>query len=106
METKNEKISVAGINSANVRMNNHNDAERQFDIKADVNVAGASVTHMESGVVYVPGTEDAPECLVAEFSDSGNLRLNFQCPCDRVAVLTAIDSFTSSVREKVENGIF
>lgn len=97
-----EKVTYKVLNSANVRIDNSVDADRVYDIFANVNVENTNVSGMDGDLRRKGETADA----VATFNSyGGNLSVNYQgiTPEEQQAVNTAINAFIEDVKAKVQN---
>lgn len=103
MSTKTSRVKFGMIVSATVKVTNETDADRQFDINADVAVNGNSADGFNSGRVRKTDGTDA----VATFDAWGdsNLNVNYSTADEEecVGALRAIKAFIADVRSEVAN---
>ena len=93
-------IQRVSLNSANVRYDNANEESRVYDIEANANINGKTVSGFDGGVVMKDGVQ------MATFSKWGtNLNPNFHNleATEMCEVLMAINDFIESVTENVSN---
>lgn len=97
-------VTVKSLNSANVRMDNSVDADRVYDIAANVNVQGTEVTDT-NGEVRQKGDSSS---VIATFNSYGtdNLSINYQGlnAQQQQAVNTAINAFIADAKAEVSTG--
>lgn len=98
-----QKVTIKSLNSANVRLDNSVDADRVYDIEANVNIStGNYVQSIDSGSVKKEMNE------VATFSSWGsdNLQINYNGVKaeEQCAIITAVNQFIESVSDKVAEG--
>lgn len=94
-----EKVIIKALNSANLRIDNSVDTDREYDIAANVNIESNNVVNnIDSGSVMKNGMD------VASFSSSSNenLWIDFRSvdASEQCAVITAVNSFIASIRTK------
>lgn len=98
------KVTIKSLNSANVRMDNSVDADRVYDIAANVNVSGTEVTDT-NGEVRPKGDSSS---VIASFNSYGtdNLSVNYQGinAEQQQAVNAAINAFISDAKVKAGTG--
>lgn len=98
------KVTIKSLNSANVRMDNSVDADRVYDIAANVNVSGTEVTDT-NGEVRPKGDSSS---VIASFNSYGtdNLSVNYQGinAEQQQAVNAAINSFIADAKAKAGTG--
>lgn len=97
------KVTIKSLNSANVRMDNSVDADRVYDITANVNVQGTEVTET-NGEVRQKGDSSS---VIATFNDNGyELSVNYRSlpPEQQQAVNTAINAFIADAKAEVSTG--
>lgn len=111
MSTSSSNVTAEKLNSANVKYNNLNDADRAYDITANVNIQNGSVSNFESGTVSLTGSVNAsnPEGggaqNLASFSSYSETSLNFNvynsAESEAKNILTAIYAFMADVKANV-----
>lgn len=93
------KVNAVKLNSANVRYDNSVDAERVYDIEANVNFQESRIVSFDGGVVK------KDEVVKATFSKHGNNQegLTFQNVEreEKCAIIEAVDAFFASVEVSV-----
>lgn len=94
------KVNAIKLNSASVMYTNAVDAERVFDIEANVNLEGSDkVVSVDGGVVKKDGV------LVASFSTHGSTMnhslYSVTDVMEMYAILTAISGFVTEVKNEV-----
>jgi hypothetical protein len=94
------KIDFTKLNSANVTADNSVDTEKVYDINANVNISGNSVTSIDGGSVKKDDVQ------VATFSRWGenSLNINFM-NVDAMAmcsIITEVNAFIEGVETKVQ----
>lgn len=98
------KVTIKALNSANVRMDNSADADRVYDITANVNVSGTNVTDT-NGEVRMKGDSSS---VIATFNSYGtdNLSVNYQGlnAQQQQTVNTAINAFIADAQAEVGTG--
>lgn len=98
-----EKIVFEALNSAQVKVNNSVDAEKVYDITANVDIAGTQVRNISAGEVKLNNE------AVATFSSWGenNLSLNYANidASQYCSIVEAICTFIAQVKEKVSTQI-
>lgn len=97
------KVTIKSLNSANVRMDNSVDADRVYDIAANVNVSGTEVTDT-NGEVRMKGDSSS---VIATFNDNGyELSVNYRNlpPEQQQTVNTAINDFIADAKAEVSTG--
>lgn len=98
------KVTIKSLNSANVRMDNSVDAERVYDIAANVNVSGTEVTDT-NGEVRPKGDSSS---VIASFNSYGtdNLSVNYLGinAEQQQAVNAAINAFIADAKVKAGTG--
>lgn len=94
-----EKVAYQSLVSATVKMSNSVDTQKVYDIEADVNMSGNTVSGFNSGFVKKGGVQ------VATFNSYGNTNLNVNHNVEdaegRCAVTAAISAFIEDVKSKV-----
>lgn len=97
-----ENVTYKALNSANVRIDNSVDAERVYNISANVNVAATNVSNMEGALRE---NNDVAEVLATFNSYDETLSVNYQNITleEQQAVNAAINAFIEDVKAKVEN---
>lgn len=98
-----EKVTIKSLNSANLRMDNSVDADREYNIAANVNIdSGNVVNNVDGGSVMKDGME------IASFSSSSteNLQINFNnvAASEQCTIITSVNTFIADVRTKAANG--
>lgn len=97
------KVTIKSLNSANLRMDNSVDADREYNIAANVNIdSGSVVNSIDSGNVIKEGIEIA---TFNAYSDN-NLQINFNnvATSEQCTVITAVNAFIADVRAKAASG--
>lgn len=98
------KVFLEQINSANIKVNNSVDAEKAYEISANMNVAGDVVNNVADGVVK------QDEVVKANFQrwSSENLNIQFQTSdvMEMCSLINAINSFIVDCEKAVENNEF
>ncbi|MGN0309531.1 MAG: hypothetical protein ACI4C3_02930 [Bacteroides sp.] len=94
------KIKYTALNSANVRVNNSGDAEKTYDIEANVNVTQNSVVNnIDSGRVTLGGVDKAT------FNSWGEGMLNISYSNveteEQCAIINAVNAFIADVKSHV-----
>lgn len=97
----NEKIKIEALVEKSERVSNANDADRVFDVSANVRTSNGGVGNIDSGMVVKNGVQ------LASFNSYGGNSLNINYAggteeVDRAAVLAAIEGFIADV--KAEGG--
>lgn len=98
-----EKVTIKSLNSANLRMDNSVDADREYNIAANVNIDSGSVANsIDSGNVIKEGIEIA---TFNAYSDN-NLQINFNnvAASEQCMIITSVNAFIADVRTKAANG--
>lgn len=98
-----EKVTIKSLNSANLRMDNSVDADREYNIAANVNIdSGSVVNSIDSGNVIKEGIEIA---TFNAYSDN-NLQINFNnvAASEQCTIITSVNAFIADVRTKAANG--
>lgn len=97
-----ENVVYKALNSANVRIDNSVDAERVYNISANVNVATTNVSNMEGAIRE---NNDVAAVLATFNSRDGILSVDYQNITleEQQAVNAAINAFIEDVKAKVEN---
>lgn len=97
-----ENVTYKALNSANVRIDNSVDAERVYNISANVNVAATNVSNMEG---TIREDNDVAEVLATFNSRDGILSVDYQNITleEQQAVNAAINAFIEDVKAKVQN---
>lgn len=93
---KTTKVTVTGVISATVEVNNSSDETRGYDVEAMADVSHGDVTGIHSGVVTKTGTGEH----VLEFSAINGrerLALTFGVASERSAALAATEEFVDEV---------
>jgi len=96
------ELTVIKTLSKRVEVSNANDAEKEYDIKAKVNVVSDStVNNIESGTVTKDGTQKAN---FSQYSTNGK-NVNFSCESSEEATVLAvinefIDALPTAVAEE------
>ena len=93
------KVTIKSLNSANVRMDNSADAERVYDIAANVNIeSGNTLSNIDSGTVR----REANELATFGSWGSGNLQINYNGVSaeEQCAIITAVNQFIAAARSK------
>lgn len=95
-----ENVTYKALNSANVRIDNSVDAERVYNISANVNVAATNVSNMEG---TIREDNDVAEVLATFNSRDGILSVDYQNITleEQQAVNAAINAFIEDVKAKV-----
>lgn len=95
-----ENVTYKALNSANVRIDNSVDAERVYNISANVNVAGTNVSNMEGAIRE---NNDVAAVLATFNSYDETLSVNYQNITleEQQAVNAAINAFIEDVKAKV-----
>ena len=94
-----DKFQIKNLIAATYVVDNSTDANRTFDISAEVNVSNGSVLNIQNGKVTELG--EAAERRYADFSDYGSLSSSiYDTPADvtREDVFGAISDFCATLR--------
>lgn len=93
-------VTYKALNSANVRIDNSVDAERVYNISANVNVAATNVSNMEG---TIRENNDVAAVLATFNSRDGILSVDYQNITleEQQAVNAAINAFIEDVKAKV-----
>lgn len=94
-----DKFQIKNLIAATYVVDNSTDANRTFDISAEVNVSNGSVQNIQNGKVTALG--EAAERRYADFSDYGSLSSSiYDTPADvtREDVFSAISDFCTTLR--------
>lgn len=96
-----ENVTYKALNSANVRIDNSVDAERVYNISANVNVAATNVSNMEGALRE---NNDVAAVLATFNSRDGILSVDYQNITleEQQAVNAAINAFIEDVKAKVK----
>lgn len=77
MATQDKKVTAGDVVSATVKYTNKDNADRKFDISADVNISNGKVTNFNNGELR---KKDSSEFSNANFNSSGdNAYFNYNC---------------------------
>lgn len=95
------KVNAVRLNSANVKYDNSVDAERVYNIEANVNLSNGNVVSFDGGIVVKDGVEKA------SFSVYGNHQMNYNIRGvedveEQCAIIMAIHAFVGDVESEVE----
>lgn len=95
------KVNAVRLNSANVKYDNSVDAERVYNIEANVNLNNGNVVSFDGGTVMKDGVEKA------SFSTYGNHQMNYNIRGvedieEQCAIIKAIHAFVGDVESEVE----
>lgn len=98
------KVTLEAVNSANVKVNNSVDAEKVYEISANLNVSGKVVNNVADGVVK------QGDVVKANFQrwSAENLNIQFQTSdvMEMCSVINAINGFIADCEKAVENNEF
>lgn len=102
MTTTNNTVAPVGLNSANVRFDNSKDADRAFDLSANVDISN-NTAHNFSGEAYKDGVHMARFNCHNIGGNINNLSIDFQNveASQQGAVLDAVQQFIEAVRAYV-----
>lgn len=94
-----EKVTIKALNSANLRMDNSVDTEREYEMFCNVSIEnGSTVANIDSGSVVKNGAE------IATFSSSSveNLQIGYNNvnSQEQCTIINAVNDFISEVRKK------
>lgn len=94
-----EKVAYQSLVSATVKVDNLVDAQRAYDIEANVEMSGTTVSRINSGFVKKDSVQ------VATFNSYDNVNLNINLSVEgaeeRCAVTTAVSEFIDDVKAMV-----
>lgn len=99
-----EKVKIKALNSANLRMDNSVDTDREYEISANANIDSTNtVVSIENGSVMKEGME------IASFSSYGedNLSINYNNVKqeEHCTIINAVNSFIGNVRLKASASV-
>ena len=94
-----EKVTIKALNSANLRMDNSVDTEREYEMLSNVSIEnGSTVANIDSGSVVKSGAEIATfSSFSVENLQIGYNNVNSQEQC---TIINAVNDFISEVRKK------
>ena len=98
------KVTLEAVNSANIRVNNSVDADKVYNVVANLNVQGERISNVSDGIVKLG---DEQKATFNKWS-SDNLNIQFQTSdvMEMCSVINAINGFISDCEMAVENNEF
>lgn len=98
------KVSAGQLISATVRYNNYDDANRTYDIEAEVNINGKKVQGYSNGNAKKHDATDSALSVAFNSWGENQLQINFQnaSKTDASAVTSAVYDFMADVKAAVE----
>lgn len=98
------KVTLEAVNSANIRVNNSVDADKVYNVVANLNVQGERISNVSDGIVKL-GEEQK-----ATFNkwSSDNLNIQFQTGdvMEMCTIINAINDFITDCENAVTNNEF
>lgn len=107
MATSTQKVTAGELISATVKYNNNDDANRAFNIEAEVSINNGTVTNFNSGVVRRKNEENGANVATFGSWSDNQLNVDFQNLSTReesLQILTAIYDFRTDVKNTVAAG--
>ncbi len=97
METT--KATITQTISRRVRVDNHTDQTRRYDISAEATIGAGALENISAGRVRALGGEAAGPVSseLADFRSYPHLSVDFHTDTDRAAILQAIEDFKQGI---------
>lgn len=106
MATANKTVTAGETVAATIKYNNYDNAERAYDITADVEVRDKRVQNINNGQVSVKGNDPMQGGQVANFNTWSENTINFNAnnatPSEQGAIFAEVLDFIAGVRASVE----
>lgn len=106
MATANKTVTAGDVVAATVKYSNKDNASRQFDITADVDVRDKRVQNIQNGQVAAKGSDTMQGGASATFSTWSENAVNYNVnQADRetqAAMFAEVQDFIAGVRASVE----
>lgn len=102
--TTTNKVQYDGVVNATVKYNNSNDPARTYDISAEFQVSGDSVTAVNSGTATRKSDSIGNASFSAWGGDGVNVTISsVSDKAEQVSLFSSIVDFISEVKEQVSN---
>ena len=98
-----ENIVYKQLKNAKVHADNSGEADRVYDISADVQLNESGVEYIEVGSVSLKNNDVTLSSFNTYGINSLNVMFTSVDPEDMCTILTAINSFIADVKQKVES---
>lgn len=92
-------VTVKSVVSRTLAVDNSSDADRKYEISAQVAVGGGAIRSIASGML-----DDGAEHKVvfSSYRGTDNMRIEFNGAPERTEIMAAIDAFVGDIEENIE----
>lgn len=103
MAVEENKVTLVGVNSASVMFSNDANAEKQYKVKANVNISdGTNINSFDGG--EVKSLESENMLATFYFNQGGGINISYNDHPEldiQIAIITIINSFVTDVKSYI-----
>lgn len=106
-----KRINFGALTRYSVNADNGKDADRAYDISAELRVTGDRITGIDNGMVRAIGEQaqettavDAAiaDCIATFYANGGSLNIQYRIESGRSAITEAVEAFIAGASEAVK----